>query len=34
MRKLNAEVDVSGRDPAVVARDWLAREGFVAPATQ
>ncbi|MET0135831.1 MAG: glycine betaine ABC transporter substrate-binding protein [Kibdelosporangium sp.] len=31
MRKLNAEVDVDGRDPAVVARDWLAREGFVAP---
>jgi osmoprotectant transport system substrate-binding protein len=29
MRKLNAEVDVDGRDPAVVARDWLAREGFV-----
>nr|WP_225953667.1 glycine betaine ABC transporter substrate-binding protein [Kibdelosporangium phytohabitans] len=30
MRKLNAEVDVDGKDPAVVARDWLAREGFVA----
>ncbi|MFC0107461.1 glycine betaine ABC transporter substrate-binding protein [Kibdelosporangium aridum] len=30
MRKLNAEVDVDGRDPAVVARDWLVREGFVA----
>jgi osmoprotectant transport system substrate-binding protein len=29
MRKLNAEVDVDGRDPAVVARDWLAGEGFV-----
>jgi osmoprotectant transport system substrate-binding protein len=29
MRKLNAEVDVDGRDPAVVARDWLAKEGFV-----
>jgi osmoprotectant transport system substrate-binding protein len=29
MRKLNAEVDVDGRDPAVVARDWLARNGFV-----
>jgi osmoprotectant transport system substrate-binding protein len=29
MQKLNAEVDVDGRDPAVVARDWLAGEGFV-----
>ncbi|CAM3737878.1 glycine betaine ABC transporter substrate-binding protein [Kibdelosporangium persicum] len=29
IRKLNAEVDVDGRDPAVVARDWLVREGFV-----
>lgn len=29
MRKLNAEVDVDGKDPAVVARDWLVREGFV-----
>ncbi|MDU0288915.1 glycine betaine ABC transporter substrate-binding protein [Saccharothrix longispora] len=26
---LNAEVDVDGRDPAIVARDWLVREGFV-----
>ncbi|PRY34898.1 glycine betaine ABC transporter substrate-binding protein [Umezawaea tangerina] len=30
IRKLNAEVDVDGRDPAVVARDWMVREGFVA----
>jgi len=29
IRRLNAEVDVEGRDPAVVARDWLADEGFV-----
>ncbi|MFT7838009.1 glycine betaine ABC transporter substrate-binding protein [Saccharothrix sp. BKS2] len=29
IRELNAEVDVDGRDPAVVARDWLVREGFV-----
>ncbi|MGO1053768.1 glycine betaine ABC transporter substrate-binding protein [Crossiella sp. CA198] len=27
--KLNAEVDVDGKDPAEVARDWLVREGFV-----
>lgn len=29
IRGLNAEVDVDGRDPAVVARDWMVREGFV-----
>ncbi|NUT52739.1 MAG: glycine betaine ABC transporter substrate-binding protein [Saccharothrix sp.] len=29
IRALNAEVDVSGRDPAAVARDWMARQGFV-----
>jgi osmoprotectant transport system substrate-binding protein len=29
IRGLNAEVDVDGRDPAAVARDWLVREGFV-----
>ncbi|WP_433272378.1 glycine betaine ABC transporter substrate-binding protein [Actinosynnema sp. CS-041913] len=29
IRGLNAEVDVDGRDPAVVARDWLVAEGFV-----
>ncbi|TQM78627.1 osmoprotectant transport system substrate-binding protein [Saccharothrix saharensis] len=29
IRGLNAEVDVAGRDPAAVARDWLVREGFV-----
>ncbi|MBB5958299.1 osmoprotectant transport system substrate-binding protein [Saccharothrix tamanrassetensis] len=29
IRRLNAEVDVDGRDPAVVARDWLIAEGFV-----
>lgn len=29
IRALNAEVDVEGRDPAVVARDWMVREGFV-----
>jgi osmoprotectant transport system substrate-binding protein len=29
IRELNAEVDVDGRDPAAVARDWLVREGFV-----
>ncbi|QQQ73626.1 glycine betaine ABC transporter substrate-binding protein [Saccharothrix sp. 6-C] len=34
VRGLNAEVDVDGRDPAAVARDWLVREGFVSlPAT-
>ncbi len=33
IRELNAEVDVDGRDPAAVARDWLVEEGFVsAPA--
>lgn len=29
MLKLNAQVDVQGRDPALVARDWLVKEGFV-----
>ncbi|MCP2169050.1 glycine betaine ABC transporter substrate-binding protein [Goodfellowiella coeruleoviolacea] len=29
MLRLNAEVDVNGRDPADVARDWLVQEGFV-----
>ncbi len=29
IRKLNARVDVDGRDPAVVARDWMVGEGFV-----
>ncbi|WHT19569.1 glycine betaine ABC transporter substrate-binding protein [Crossiella sp. CA-258035] len=29
MLKLNAEVDVEGKDPAEVARNWLVREGFV-----
>lgn len=29
IRALNAEVDVDGRDPAAVARDWMVREGFV-----
>ena len=29
MQKLNAEVDVQGKDPADVARDWLVKEGFV-----
>ncbi|WP_367127356.1 glycine betaine ABC transporter substrate-binding protein [Saccharothrix sp. HUAS TT1] len=34
IRALNAEVDVDGRDPAAVARDWMVREGFVTlPAT-
>lgn len=27
--KLNAEVDVDGREPTDVARDWLADEGFI-----
>jgi osmoprotectant transport system substrate-binding protein len=29
MLQLNAEVDVEGRDPALVARDWLVEKGFV-----
>jgi osmoprotectant transport system substrate-binding protein len=29
MLKLNAQVDVEGADPALVARDWLRRKGFV-----
>jgi osmoprotectant transport system substrate-binding protein len=32
MRLLNAEVDVYGKDPAIVARDWLVREGFIGAA--
>lgn len=31
VRSLNAEVDVGGREPHDVARDWLEREGFVRP---
>ncbi|MBP2475477.1 osmoprotectant transport system substrate-binding protein [Crossiella equi] len=30
--KLNAQVDVDGKDPAEVARDWLVAEGLVNPA--
>ena len=26
---LNAGVDVEGRDPAEVARDWMVKQGFV-----
>ncbi|AHH93427.1 glycine betaine ABC transporter substrate-binding protein [Kutzneria viridogrisea] len=29
MLKLNAQVDVQGKDPADVARDWLVEQGFV-----
>lgn len=29
MQELNAQVDVQGKDPADVARDWLVKEGFV-----
>jgi osmoprotectant transport system substrate-binding protein len=29
MLELNAQVDVEGRDPALVARDWLVQKGFV-----
>jgi osmoprotectant transport system substrate-binding protein len=29
MLKLNAKVDVAGGDPAIVAKDWLVKEGFV-----
>ena len=29
MLSLNAKVDVAGGDPAIVARDWLVKEGFV-----
>ncbi|MGI5449989.1 glycine betaine ABC transporter substrate-binding protein [Streptomyces sp. CA-243310] len=28
-RELNAKVDVEGQDPHAVAKDWLAREGFI-----
>jgi osmoprotectant transport system substrate-binding protein len=31
MQKLNAKVDVAGEDPALVARDWLVKEGLVKP---
>ena len=27
--ELNAEIDVEGREPADVAREWLAEEGFI-----
>lgn len=27
--ELNRQVDVEGRDPAAVARDWLVSEGFI-----
>lgn len=30
MRDLNARVDVKGEDAAEVARDWMAKEGFIA----
>lgn len=29
MRELNAKVDVEGEDPAIVAKDWMVKEGFV-----
>lgn len=29
MRKLNAEVDVQGREPVLVARDWLRSQGLI-----
>ena len=29
MLKLNAEIDVEGKEPAEVAYDWLKKEGFV-----
>lgn len=29
MRKLNAEVDVEGREPVLVARDWLRSQGLI-----
>lgn len=29
LMKLNAQVDVEGRDPADVARDWMVEKGFV-----
>ncbi|HEY3681736.1 MAG TPA: glycine betaine ABC transporter substrate-binding protein [Streptosporangiaceae bacterium] len=29
MRELNAKVDVEGQDPAIVAKDWMMKEGFV-----
>jgi osmoprotectant transport system substrate-binding protein len=28
--KLNAQIDVDGREPADVAYEWLKKEGFVA----
>ena len=31
--ELSVKIDGDGEDPAVVARDWLAKEGFVRPAT-
>ena len=29
MRELNAKVDVEGQDPAIVAKDWMVKEGLV-----
>lgn len=29
MRRLNSEVDVQGKDPTLVAKDWMISEGFV-----
>lgn len=29
MRDLNAQVDVEGKDPAIVAKNWMIKEGFV-----
>lgn len=29
MTELNRQVDVDGKEPADVARDWLVSEGFV-----
>jgi osmoprotectant transport system substrate-binding protein len=28
-QKLNGEVDVQGKDPRTVAKDWLVQEGFI-----
>ncbi|WP_340539687.1 glycine betaine ABC transporter substrate-binding protein [Nocardioides sp. GXZ039] len=32
LKKLNAEIDVDGREPEDVAYDWLLDEGFISPA--
>ncbi len=29
MLDLNAKVDTNGQDPAIVARDWLIKEGLL-----